>query len=701
MPFWLLCNPPISLSIRSRLPWDKPAALQWEADADAFVPSLLPCGGLLAHPVSSLRWAICEHDECKAERSWRFVNSAQRALTLPVDWTAVFNAAMDLEVSAPAPIRVEVVRCQRAGEVQSMPALATVSSLEQTLAAALVCRLVVAYEVDASNSGVTSCHPLPPLDPSSGLRFSTMRRSRTGAELSADPSVMSLSRETMPLCWPKAYHFARMMKRRHEVSRTAGDDDDAAAAAAAVAAAVAALPAIPLHWSIAGSRWEARHRHRVLGGLLAGVEVNAVIDNEHDLGGGVTWRLPSKTRLRLAEHARTLLLSFASADPSSSSSAAPTSSPEHTRLVNRAREALKKAPAECEQLGITAALADVIESHRESANAGKSGRSGGRAERLQARRRAYPMGFTAPSRPSAEEGATVALPAPADARPRSSDARPRSSESVTAAAMAAGPPQAGSAAQLALTSAPSMMRLATAAMATGRSVEMRGRTLQLHEEIRVPAGCTLSIRGPGTIVGDGHALIRAGGSRQLIELTDLELIHCGSVNRTERRELGGAIFALGKSRVRISGCRVTSDQGFGVWMVQRARVEITGGSIIHDCGRSGIVSFGHAKLAMSGSLIRGCALHGICARGRSEVSLADSQVVDAGVRGIYAYHNVTLDMRRSSVRGTRDAAAAAIQVEALLPGDQCVVRMDAACRFDDENRGAGLLMKGNVVVEEV
>ena len=71
------------------------------------------------------------------------------------------------------------------------------------------------------------------------------------------------------------------------------------------------------------------------------------------------------------------------------------------------------------------------------------------------------------------------------------------------------------------------------------------------------------------------------------------------------------------------------------------------------------------------------------------------------MRGIYAYHNVTLDMRRSSVRGTRDAAAAAIQVEALLPGDQCVVRMDAACRFDDENRGAGLLMKGNVVVEEV
>ena len=280
-------------------------------------------------------------------------------------------------------------------------------------------------------------------------------------------------------------------------------------------------------------------------------------------------------------------------------------------------------------------------------------------------------------------------------------ATPRSPASVAAEAIALGPPVPGSVHANVLEFAPSFSRLATAAMNTGRRIELRGRTFRLNDEIRVPAGATLSIQGPGTIVGDGHSIIRAGGSRQLVELIDVALIHCGSTSRVERRELGGAIFALGKTKVSLRGCNITSAQGFGVWMVQRARVDLADGSVIHGCGRSGVVSFGDARLGMTGAGIRDCALHGICARGRSRVTLVDSHVDRAGVRGIYAYHNVTVEMRHSSVRGTRDPAAAALQVEALLPGDRCVLRMDSACELDETNQGDRLLVRGNVLVEDL
>ena len=54
-----------------------------------------------------------------------------------------------------------------------------------------------------------------------------------------------------------------------------------------------------------------------------------------------------------------------------------------------------------------------------------------------------------------------------------------------------------------------------------------GRNVQ----VRLPAGCSLTVRGPGTIIGDGHTMIRAGGARQLVEMSNVTLIHCGSATR--------------------------------------------------------------------------------------------------------------------------------------------------------------------------
>ena len=666
--------------------WDKPAALRWEAAANDFVSVLQPNGGgLLVHPVSGVRWVDEDEDAfaiaCGAlegdqyvTRSWRFLNSAQRALNLPVDWSAIFRLATALEgMDADAPIHIEVVG---RGTLDSMPAVASIASLETCLAAALVCRPVIAHKVDSA-VGVR-VQKLPPLEPAHGLRLGTMRRSRVGAELLADASVLSLSRDTMPLCWPKAWHFAKMMS---EEGCRVPDEGSSEEAHLATAPTTPWCAAIPLRWGVEASRWESKDRHRILGGRLARVDVTVSIEMEHSLGGGRTWRLPSKTKLRMATHVQSLLLASSSASSSSTTSASgsnpTTSDADRARLVRRAREALRKAPAECDTLGITSALRRVVQQAADETRAAETARS---RARLQARREAYPLGFAQPPR------------------------HPRTADSVAAAAIAAGPPQPGSAAAMALASSPPFARLAAAAMATGRAIELRGRTMSVREEVRVPAGCNLSVNGPGELIGDAHSLIRAGGNRQRVELTNVSLVHCGSSDRVERRELGGAIFALGKTHIALSACNITSAQGFGVWQVQRARVDVLAGSEIRGCGRSGVVSFGSARLTMRDSSIRDCALHGVCARGRSSISLTDSHVTGAGVRGIYCYHNVTLEMRgSSSVSGTRDEAAAAVQVEALLPGDACLIEIDAACRSRLEsakNRGAGLLIRGNVLVDE-
>ena len=158
------------------LKWDKPAALRWEAAANDFVSTRQPDGGVLVHPVSGVRWLDEDEDAfaiaCGARegdqyvtRSWRFLNSAQRALNLPVDWSTIFRLATALEgMDADAPINVEVV-----GRPDGLPAVASIASLETCLAAALVCRPVIAHKVDSA-VGVR-VQKLPPLEPAHGLRL--------------------------------------------------------------------------------------------------------------------------------------------------------------------------------------------------------------------------------------------------------------------------------------------------------------------------------------------------------------------------------------------------------------------------------------------------------------------------------------------------------------------------------------------------
>jgi len=246
--------------------------------------------------------------------------------------------------------------------------------------------------------------------------------------------------------------------------------------------------------------------------------------------------------------------------------------------------------------------------------------------------------------------------------------------------------------------APSFSRLARAGIRTGRIVDLRGRTFSLRCEFVMTAGATLTIRG-GKIVGDGHTLFKLPRNRAQLILEDCELHHFASPDRLLRRELGGGIFALGKSHVRLQNCTISSEQGFGLWLVQRAHVVLSN-CRISQCGRSGAVCFGHARLDLAHTEIDGAQLHGICMRGDTHVSLVDCVVSNSGVRGIYAYHNATLSLLRTSVTGTRDPTAAAIQIEAFRPEDRATLRMDGACVLRD-NMGEDLRISGSVDVSHL
>ena len=207
-----------------------------------------------------------------------------------------------------------------------------------------------------------------------------------------------------------------------------------------------------------------------------------------------------------------------------------------------------------------------------------------------------------------------------------------------------------------------------------------------------------SLSGPGKIVGDSHTLFKVGGNRALLEAENVEFVHVASAARRERRELGAAVFVLGKAEAKLENCSLTSEQGFGLWLSQKARVRAQQ-CRVDNCGRSAIVMFGHGALDLVECNITAPGMHGICARGNTHVVATACRVADALTRGIFAYENATLRLAACEVTGTQDAGLAALQVESLQPSDCATLAMDSACTFG-ANRGIDMHVAGTVKVSE-
>lgn len=244
-------------------------------------------------------------------------------------------------------------------------------------------------------------------------------------------------------------------------------------------------------------------------------------------------------------------------------------------------------------------------------------------------------------------------------------------------------------------------KLVSAAFRSQRPLLLRGRTVDFgSNEFKLDnnfAGCdSIHVHGPGSICGRGHTLFTVGGNRHsLILEKDIQLEHFSSPDRTEKRQQGAAIWARGKARIQLrDNCTVTSESGFALWLVQRANAQLVNNCTVGPCGRSAIVLFNNARLDFDQGIIQHAARHGVCTRGDTVVTIKNSMVKDCGDRGVYAYHNATLNLVNTTVSGTLQVDASAVQVEALRPCDevQLVVR---TCKMTG-NKGLGLSVAGNV-----
>ena len=164
-------------------------------------------------------------------------------------------------------------------------------------------------------------------------------------------------------------------------------------------------------------------------------------------------------------------------------------------------------------------------------------------------------------------------------------------------------------------------RLAAAAISTGRPLRLTNRSVQLHAPFRLRSSQRLTIVG-GDFHGDGHSLFQVEGSRQgLLDLRGVRLLHASSAERSERRESvaarkrplhvasagfkpprrarGAAIFVRGKGQLALERCELSSETGFGLWLVQRARAAARD-SHFHGGRRSSIVAFEQASHASGG-----------------------------------------------------------------------------------------------------
>ena len=192
----------------------------------------------------------------------------------------------------------------------------------------------------------------------------------------------------------------------------------------------------------------------------------------------------------------------------------------------------------------------------------------------------------------------------------------------------------------------------------------------------------------------GHTLFKVGGNRARLDAEDVEFVHVASPTRRQRRELGAAVFVLGKAEATLVNCTLTSEQGFGLWLSQKACV-LADGCRFAQCGRSAVVLFGRATLDLKSSNITSAGMHGICARGNTRVKAKGCHVADAATRGIFAYENATLELAGCSITGTRHPGLASLQVESLQTGDSATLKMDAACTFR-ANLGADVHVAGAV-----
>lgn len=210
------------------------------------------------------------------------------------------------------------------------------------------------------------------------------------------------------------------------------------------------------------------------------------------------------------------------------------------------------------------------------------------------------------------------------------------------------------------------------------------------------------------IYGTDFSIFLMGGKNIRIKIENIIFKHnCISVGGGNK--VGAVFYCRHQSLLEVKGCCISSHNGFGVWAVQSAKVQINE-STIHSFSRSGCVMFGNAEVYMVDCVIQQCAVHGICLRGLCQLKLCRCKILCNQKRGVYGYHNVHIVMEDCLVSGSDIAAveikgrhphcsAVASEIASLdeVNSERDILSVSVS-RCDFSGNMVGLKVSGNVEV---
>lgn len=159
------------------------------------------------------------------------------------------------------------------------------------------------------------------------------------------------------------------------------------------------------------------------------------------------------------------------------------------------------------------------------------------------------------------------------------------------------------------------------------------------------------------IEGNGHCLFQITGKGCCLTLKNLKLNHL--TFEKDKRNIGGAIFILGTSKVILDNCQVSSSHGFGVWGVQNAQCLLVN-CHVSSLERSGCVFFGKSSLNIESSRVSHCGQHGICVRGSVRLAISNSLITHCRVRGVYGYDKSQITIHNTIISFTQSTDHSAV-----------------------------------------
>jgi hypothetical protein len=193
-----------------------------------------------------------------------------------------------------------------------------------------------------------------------------------------------------------------------------------------------------------------------------------------------------------------------------------------------------------------------------------------------------------------------------------------------------------------------------------------------------------------------HSIFQINGKRSSLSLSHVQLNH--TMRDNDKRNIGAAVFIMGRCRCEISASLIQSAEGFGIWCVQNAKCFVTGCDISAEA-RSAIVCFGSSAVELRRCRVMNCGQHGICLRGRCSLTIDDCDIVNCRVRAVYAYEHARIAMRGCLIEGTRNPNHAAVEIRAFGAClENSVDCLAASARPVNPERSAASSLNANNVI---